>query len=249
MRFLIVNPKIAVILACLYSPVAANSFVDAWSLDVVINDGNQSPMVTGALFNNLVNPLVDTHSTSQITGAIATAAYNFNWSNISGNFHTDCSLVGTGYPNANANIQTVVCEGKIRITSSVDALLSLDAHMDFALGPGDREANAGWIVRPLPNSTVLYAQTHSAQPAFGDPASGAWDDHAVMTLNAGQQYLLEYGFGVASYPGSGTQSQLSHASAFVNFHLDAVPEPVALAPMAIAALLLRKRRSPYRRRS
>lgn len=169
------------------------------------------------------------------------ATYNFIWSNVSADFQANCSLVGTGYPNANANVQSVNCEGQIRITSSVDALLSVQAHMDYALGPGDREASGGWFVFRLPNPTLVAHGNFFAQPAFGDPPTNVWNSQGSHTLLAGQQYLLRYGFEVASLPGSGTQSQLSHGNASVHFHIDALPEPSALGLVALTALLIRRR--------
>lgn len=220
--------------------ICAKSFaapVDSWSLIVGITDLNQSPSGSGSIFTVPTNPFVDSHSTTQPTGAMAMAAYNFIWTTQTADFQSDCSLVGTGYPNANANVQRVNCEGKIWITPSVDALLSVQAHMDYALGPGDREASGGWTVARLPNLASIAHGNFHAQPAFGDPPVNSWSHQGSLTLLAGQQYLLGYGFGFDAYAGSGTQSQLSTGNASVIFHIDALPEPAALGPLAFAALL------------
>ena len=211
--------------------------VDAWSLVAAVNDQNQVPAVTGAIFTVPINPFVNSHSASQPTGATAMAGYAFGWSSISADFQTSCSFVGTGYPNASANVQSVGCTGKIWITPSVDALLSVQAHMDYALGPGDREASGGWSVSRLPILSPVAFGNFFAQPAFGDPPTDVWDSQNSLVLLAGQQYLLRYAFEVASLPGSGTQSQLSNGTASVLFHIDALPEPAALGPLAFAALL------------
>lgn len=210
--------------------------VNQWLLTAAINDFNQVPTQSLSFFNVLANPFVNSHS-ANLGGASSIASYSFNWSNSSADFQAACSFVGTGYPNADASLQRVGCDGKIYITPSIDALLSVQAHMDYALGPGDRESSGGWSVAQLPSPAPIAFGGFHAQPAFGDPPVASWNHQGSLTLLAGQQYLLRYGFGVDSYPGSGTQSQLSTGNASVLFHIDALPEPAALSPLAFAALL------------
>lgn len=245
MRYRVVN-SLLLIVGVAAGAVRGNVIqVNQWLLIAGISDSNQTPPSALAFFNVLGNPFDNLHSVT-LAGAASNAAYNFSWSTLSADFQVDCSFIGTGYPNANANLQRVNCEGNIRFTPSVDALLSVQAHMDYALGPGDREASGGWLVNLLPNPAPISSGTFHAQPAFGDPPNASWNHQGSLTLLAGQQYMLRYGFGVDSYPGSGTQSQLSHGNASVNFHIEPIPEPAALGPLAFAALLTRR---PKKKRS
>jgi len=214
--------------------------LNQWLMAAGINDFNQMPSSALVFFNVPVNPFISSHS-AILGGAVASANYNFSWSDASANFQVYCGLVGTGYPNGNADVQTVSCNGNIRLTPSVDALLSVQAHMDYALGPGDREASGGWTVSRPPTPAPIALANFFAQPAFGDPPTDVWDSQNSLMLLAGQQYLLRYAFEVASLPGSGTQSQLSHGNASVHFNIVPIPEPAALGLLAFGALLIRRR--------
>lgn len=222
---------------CAASDVRANVIqVDQWLLAAGISDDNQTPSWAIAFFNVPANPFVNAHSVT-LAGASSSAAYNFNWSAAAADFQTNCSFVGTGYPNANADIQRVNCEANIRVTPFVDALLSVQAHMDYDLGPGDRATSGGWLVSRVPNPAPIAFGNFHEQPAFGDPRIGAWDDQESLTLLAGNQYMLRYSFVIDANPGSGTQSQLSHGNASVLFHIAPVPEPTSAGLLAFGAYI------------
>jgi len=210
----------------------ADFTVTSWRLLAGLSD-NQSPGAT-SLNTSVVNPFFGSLNAAH-SNSIAQAAYQYNWDLLTGYFNNTAHVEAQGGPFFLAGVDNLV-----RVTTTTDVLLSIDAEWDFHLGGGDRSSYF-FVQVGKSGSPLLMNYNYGSSPIFGGPASATWTVHDSVVLPAGSEYFFRCIFRFDSFTGSPTV--LSTGTGFANFTLTTVPEPAALGPLAFAALLLRKRRS------
>ncbi|MBI5763602.1 MAG: PEP-CTERM sorting domain-containing protein [Planctomycetes bacterium] len=72
------------------------------------------------------------------------------------------------------------------------------------------------------------------------PAAGTFSISHQATLLAGHQYLIGYSMRILALGNTGA---VGTGDGYVHFTLTPVPEPSAILPLALATMLLRRRRS------
>jgi len=192
-----------------------------------------------AVFSQTVmNPFVEVHTA--IDGASsASTAYNFSWNATFGDFLLQVSHRAA---DVDPSILRSVSDGFIYITTNADTLFSIDGNYSYSL-PVD------------PMVTIFNVSVSDAQPphdspiGFGNyygtedgaPASGSFPIGGQAILPAGHTWLINYLMEVEAF--YGYSGQITRGDGYLHFTLqEAVPEPAAFLPLALAALALRRRR-------
>lgn len=209
----------------------ADFTVTSWRLAAGISDNN--PPATTHLNTSVVNSFFSSLNAAR-DNSIAQAAYQYNWNPATGQFNNTAHVEAQGGPSFLA-----VVDNLVRITTTTDVLLSVDAEWDFHLGGGDRSSFL-FVQVGQPGSPLLMNWNYGSSPIFGGPSAAVWTIHDSVLLPAGGSYFFRCIFRFDSFTGSPTV--LSTGTGFANFSLTTVPCPAALGPLAFAGILIRKRR-------
>jgi hypothetical protein len=211
--------------------------VTQWSLGVGVNGG--FPNIVGAGHNTVTNPF-DGELQADLMLSSAVAQFSFAWvpSTGSGSFLTDTDLAAQG-PLPGEALLTAGANGGINFHVETDLIFNATIGMDYDLAPGDRESRVSLgLLRLNPNEPLMFI-ADNALPVFGDPASGELMASGSYVLTPGD-YRVQFANTLLSF--SGSQSAVSTGTGFVDFSFIPVPTPSALAPLALASVLLRHRR-------
>ena len=229
-----ITKTLALASACwlgLSTAALADFTVNSWRLVAgIIDEQSGGPTEQNT---SVANPFSGSLNASH-SNSLAQAAYQFNWDLATGQFNNTAHVEAQGGPSFLAGVDNLV-----RITPTTDVLLSVDAEWDFHLGGGDRSSFL-FVQVGQNGSPLLMNWNYGSSPIFGGPSSAVWTIHDSVILPAGGSYFFRSIFRFDSFSGSPTV--LSTGTGFANFSLTTVPSPATLAPMALATLLIRKRR-------
>jgi hypothetical protein len=186
------------------------------------------------------NPLQVTHS-AQVGSSTATTTFNFAWNDTFGDF-----LLQTAHRAADVDPShmTAISDGFIYVTAHSDLLFAVDSSYSYYLPVNPMVA----VMRVTaanndPPYDQPFGQARHADTFLNAPVAGTFTINGQATLLAGRTYVIDYDLEVNAY---GTSGQIAQGDGYLHFTLAEVPSPAALAPLAFAALFLRRpqRHSP-----
>lgn len=131
--------------------------------------------------------------------------------------------------------------GSIDFTPRTDVFVTIDGSFNYQLPTNFMTAGAGARVqRPdLPiNQQILFGAGGSVTSGLNPPV-GSIPLVASGLVPAGHHYFLFYTAQTQYFSGAAVTA---NSNAVIRFRLTEVPDPAALGPLAIGALLLRRRR-------
>ncbi len=169
-----------------------------------------------------------------IGGTSAQLTYAFNWSGDTATFRVDGSHT-TLYPQP-SNLQSG-STGHVSFTPMVDSLITLRVQYTYDLPGAFMEAvGAGGLSDDV--AGVTYIDLFSHDFSFG-PTSGSYDQSASAVVPAGCN--CDFGFTMRLSTGATAMPAIDNG--FVELSIAPLPEPATFLPLALAAMLLRRRRS------
>jgi len=211
--------------------------VQQWQLGTGVT--GTPPNVGVELNQTVTNPLILTQHWDGTDGfSSSETSYRFGWDSSFGDF-----LVQVTHRAADVDPNTLRSgsSGLIYFTSNTDVLFTIDGNYSYSL--------------PInPMLTIFNLSVSDAQPphdspiGFGNyygtedgaPASGSFPISGQAVLPAGHTWLIDYLMEVETL--GGLSGQIASGDGYLHFTLQSVPAPAAFLPLALAALLLRKRR-------
>jgi hypothetical protein len=209
--------------------------VKEWGLDTGVL--GTPPNFGGVSITQIANPLQS--SSSWISGpSSAATSYNFGWNDTFGDFLIQATHRAVA---TDASVLRTLSSGAINVTAQSDLLFNLEAQWTYYLPISFMLAGTGFdVIDSDQPSNRLFAQQQSIDTALGAPLSGTLQLSGSAILPGGHTYTLSYGMELDVFHESGATAT---ADGYIHFTLSEVPEPAALVPLALSALLLvRKRR-------
>lgn len=223
----------AALAAPLFWPVntIAGLLVTEWNLRTSVFD---SPAVVQDVdgTNTVQNPLQDQFNAS-IPPSMVSATYQISWDINSLFFALDTTLHAE---SLNGNVNSF---GFMRVTPEVDSVLIFDGSYFYNMPTQPARASMSFTVsRTNPTQTIFSSS--QVRTNFIGPPSGTLLLNDSVFLSAGETWRIGWSFGLIHFdppiPGAA-----SNGTGHLAFQIHPVPDPSALAPLAFAALLLRRR--------
>jgi hypothetical protein len=225
-------------LTALHATANADEFdVTQWELVTAVSatfpggDAEYSQTVT--------NPFQVTH-TAQFLSSTATTTYSFAWNDTFGDF-----LVEVTHRAADVDPLRLTSgsSGFIYLTAMTDLLFIADAEYSYSLPVDPMYTAFAFTVYDAqpPNLAVFNGGGHYDTSVYGAPASGTFPANGQAILSAGHTWVIAYQMEVNAY--YGYSGQIAQGDGYLHFTLSEVPEPAALFPLALGALLLCQRRT------
>ena len=225
----------------LLSTANASLIPTSWTLSTSVQE---SGGVQAVDFHLMVQAPFFNHSQSAALGpSLSAAQYAFNIGQTVANYVVNvqhrCTNHQIGDFNADPRCSSF---GRFILTPSVDVLLTADMSYSFFM-PTDPESVGISLVVVLDSpSEVLLGLGDSDNTDSSGPHGGTLSiSGASAILPAGRTATVQYQLRTNYFPGSGL-GLLATGDGTVHLNMVAIPDPAALAPLAFAALLMRKRR-------
>lgn len=208
----------------------ANSFeITSWSLGAGIVDSTGG---VSAGSETVENPF-DAQDWVQRGASSARTDYDFAWHASFGQFLVEASHVAF---DGNGGTRSASV-GSIHITPSVDLLLTATGSYDYDLPGSAMQVSHGIDV--YDDNTQIAAWGAFDHTFLNGPTSDTFNWSNQTVLPAGHQIQILYGTYLDAFGSSGF---LASGEGFIHFTLQPVPEPSTLLPLALGALMLRRRR-------
>ncbi len=209
--------------------------VDQWSLGASV--AGAFPHFDGDGTIEVTNPLQTTYY-AEVGDSHAQSVYSFNWNDTAGDFLIQASQLAA---DAEPFLLTTSSSNIFTIHTNQDLLFSYDMACDYNLPIDFMQVVCalGVVDNTPPNDG--YVDAYVVDDTYSDwPASGAFRQTGQVILPAGREYGIAYlmRLMVDGPPSPG----FATVDGYVHFTLSEVPEPAALFPLALAAMLLRRSR-------
>ncbi len=215
--------------------LATDSFtVGQWDLASAVNGG--FPDTDGHSFDTVENPFNDSHAVA-VGDSTAAASYDFAWAAEFGRFLIEGTHQAEDVGFSSTTGGWLLFYATEPVTYDIDIAYTYDL-------PGGA-LRGGFTYNLLDTDTLdsFSVGSYHDDTWTAGPVSGTLAIQASGMLPAGHPYAFTYKMELDSYGNSG---YLATGSGHVDLTLTAVPEPTSLGPLAILALIARRRRSGWR---
>jgi hypothetical protein len=222
----------ALSLSLLSANARADLLISDWELT---NQVLTPPWQNYGLFTTVENPFVAAH-TAALSGSTSSVDYNFSWSGDGGTFRIDFDGQAVELPGGSVFSAAF---GYIHFTTTSKIAVTLSGALTFDL-PGYlmRSEQIAEVFGP-PNEPDYVSFANYIGPTSG-PIAGTTQEIRQTVLPANCDCTFQYYMDVATIGDSGATGS---AFGYVSLELAPVPEPAAFLPLALGALLLRRRRT------
>lgn len=209
--------------------------VESWSLSTAVQDLSSGGGQDTRRFNTVLNPFQDSHS-AQLGPGTATTAYDFAWSADNANFRIDVSHAD---PDLGNTRYVTTSSGSIYFTPAVATRVTLNGLLDYQLPVYGIDLRYSVSIYDAQTFQSFFSFTRLvdtfSQPA---PATGRIVAERVGTLPVGRNYLMQYVIYLNAFGNTGA---IATADGYMNLNFTPVPEPAALALVALAAACFPRR--------
>lgn len=217
------------------STTHASIVIDSWNLvtGVAYTNGGDAHISTV-----VQNPFAGVYAASGPGPTTAQSTYNISWTTDNADFLIQGSHQAVG---ADPALLQVGSEGGIYFTTTTDVLLTVDAAYDYNLAGPNLFTRMIFQVYPESNDPVdpIFTAGPHDDTYTGYPASGTLRINGQAIVPAGQTYLLSYSQYMAAHGNTGA---VGTGNGYVHFTFAPVPEPAAIVPLALTAILARRPR-------
>ncbi len=217
------------------APVEGAGFtIEEWSLRVSIV--GPYPDVVGDSITEVTSPFLTSHSVT-LEPSLASASYNLAWSDTFGRF-----LIEGSHQAEDMRFSSTT-SGLMYFETTVDVLFDIDIAYTYDLPGGQMSGGFTYNLLDPETHENFAGGSHHDDTWTAGPVSGTLTAQASGILPAGREYAFTYKMELDTSSFTGL---LATGSGHVDLTLTAVPEPASLAPLAILALIARRRRSGWR---
>lgn len=209
----------------------AGLVIESWDLAT----GVLASSAQDGLTSNVVeNPFVSVHDTA-LGSSHAHTDFDLSWSATQATFDFQFSHAAAG---VDPTLVRSISAGRIDFTTDSDLLVTLDFSFSYSLPRSIMRFESGFGLGDAEQDYFNFGCYRDTllQPL---PVTGSCSGTAQAILPAGGTYAFLYGV-VAS--ASDVIGGIATDDGSAHFTLTAIPEPASFFPLALAAMLLRRRR-------
>lgn len=215
----------------------ADISISAWNLRARVFD---SPSVVQHVVGTtqVQNPFADQFDAS-IPPSSASGNYQVSWSESSVFFLLDTTLHAESLQGA------VSTFGHINVTPEVDSILSINGSLQYNMPTQSAASALNFTVSKTNPNQTLFNSSQTRTNFIGPPSGTILLNDSIL-LPARQSWRIGWGLAIDHF-GNAIPGAASDATGHLAFQIHPVPEPAALAPAAVAAMLLIRKRRPHTR--
>ncbi len=221
------------------SSVSAASFtVDQWALGPILSRSSPYQRVEQT-DSQARSPFQDTHMVS-IPPSSVQAEYDFHYSQSFGRFLIESSINALGGPPLTSTRAQAI--GTIVVSTDDPLATTLDASFDYVLPPVSMDAGVWFRVYDADDpGPLLFGGAQSDTSWTGEGAAGTITFNDATVLPGGHTYWIQFGTDVNT--SGGPQNAIGAGNGYIDFTLQALPEPATATLLLCALPLLRHRRT------
>jgi len=211
--------------------------IDDWVLGVLVDTSPGDAHET-RLFSQPSSPFELSHEAT-VAPSTSSASYNIEYSQTFGQFLIESSQTALGGPFGTS--ATAKAAGTIWLTADAPIAVSVDASYTYDLPPVSMFAQLRFVVRLLDDPEVIFLGGSQSDDSWtGEGAAGTLTMDDSTILPAGLTYMIQYNMKVTTF--GGPQNAIGTGDGYIDFTLQAVPEPATAILLLCALPLLRHRR-------